>query len=105
MMVASFRVSKILSAIFITLVPALILLTVGAFAQNEGCTNAGGWIGLGCAFLAWYASAAGVINTTWGRTVLPVGHFIARKKEDPPAAAYSPRPAPGGGAPPKAVEV
>jgi uncharacterized protein len=100
MMVASFRVSKILSAIFITLVPALILLTVGAFAQSEGCTNAGGWIGLACAFLAWYASAAGVINTTWGRTVLPVGHYIApRKKEDPPPAAYSPRPAP------KAVEV
>lgn len=46
MMIASFRVSKILSAIFLTLVPALILLTIGAFKGNDDCTKAGGWIGI-----------------------------------------------------------
>jgi uncharacterized protein len=33
----------------------------------------GGYVGIATAIAAWYASAAGVINHNFGRTVLPVG--------------------------------
>jgi succinate-acetate transporter protein len=33
----------------------------------------GGYVGIATAIAAWYASAAGVINANFGRTVLPVG--------------------------------
>jgi hypothetical protein len=36
-------------------------------------TKIGGWLGIITALLAWYASAAGVINETHGKVVLPVG--------------------------------
>jgi succinate-acetate transporter protein len=36
-------------------------------------TKIGGWLGIVTALLAWYASAAGVINETHGKVVLPVG--------------------------------
>ncbi|MGZ6693992.1 MAG: GPR1/FUN34/YaaH family transporter [Solirubrobacteraceae bacterium] len=34
--------------------------------------KAGGWVGLATAIAAWYASFAAVMNSTWGRVVLPV---------------------------------
>ena len=39
--------------------------------------KAGGWVGLLTALLAWYASAAGVINETHGKVVLPLGPLNA----------------------------
>jgi succinate-acetate transporter protein len=33
----------------------------------------GGYVGVATAFCAWYTSAAGIINTTFGKTVLPLG--------------------------------
>ncbi len=36
-------------------------------------THAGGWVGLVTALAAWYASAAGVINETHGKVILPTG--------------------------------
>jgi len=80
MFVASLRVSKVVTLVFFFLVFAFLLLAIGAFSGNAGCTKAGGWIGIICAFCAWYGSAAVVINSTWNRTVFPVGVFI---KEEP----------------------
>jgi succinate-acetate transporter protein len=37
----------------------------------DGLTKFGGWLGLLTAVLAWYASFAGVTNSTWKRTLLP----------------------------------
>ena len=34
--------------------------------------KAGGWLGIATAIAAWYASFAGVANSTFGRTVMPV---------------------------------
>jgi succinate-acetate transporter protein len=79
MTVAALRVSAAVAAIFLTLWPAFLLLTIGAFAKNERCTHAGGWFGILCAFCAWYGSAAVTINSTWGRVVLPIGLFVQPK--------------------------
>jgi succinate-acetate transporter protein len=71
MLVASLRISGALIAVFAVLLLTFIALTWGELAQADGIFRLGGWLGILTALLAWYASAAGVINTTWGRTVLP----------------------------------
>jgi len=73
MFVASLRVSLAVAAVFAALTLTFLVLTIGAFSEKAGVTKLGGWLGLLTAVLAWYASFAGVTNSTWRRTVLPVG--------------------------------
>jgi uncharacterized protein len=73
MTVASFKASRIVNLVFIALSLTFIFLTAGAFNGSADATHIGGYLGLLTAALAWYGSAAGVINSTWKKTVLPVG--------------------------------
>ncbi|MDQ6874318.1 MAG: acetate uptake transporter [Actinomycetota bacterium] len=73
MLIASLRVSLAVAAVFAALTLTFLVLTIGAFSEKAGVTKLGGWLGLLTAVLAWYASFAGVTNSTWRRTVLPVG--------------------------------
>jgi len=75
LMVASFRVSVVLSVLFVLLEITFILLTIGNLTQANTVVRIGGWFGLATALSAWYGSAAVVINSTWARTMLPVGAF------------------------------
>jgi succinate-acetate transporter protein len=53
---------------------------------NSGWLHLGGWVGIVTAIVAWYASAAGVINGMKARAVLPVGaplHFGNGRNESP----------------------
>ena len=77
MTIASIATSRVLTVVFATLLAAFVFLTLGAFNGNVSLTHAGGYIGLAVAALAWYASAAGVTNATFGKTVLPM--FPAKK--------------------------
>ena len=74
MLLASFRTTMVLSAVFTVLFATFLVLTIGYLAAppNANVIKAGGWLGLVTALLAWYASAAGVTNATWGGTPLPV---------------------------------
>jgi succinate-acetate transporter protein len=72
MTVAASKVTGGLFATFVVLLGAFIALTVGDLSELTVATRIGGWLGLGAAILAWYNSAAGVINTTHGKVVLPV---------------------------------
>jgi succinate-acetate transporter protein len=72
MTIASLRVSGAVAVVFILLLATFLVLTIGAFTRAGGITAAGGYLGLATALAAWYASSAGVINTTFGRTVVPV---------------------------------
>ncbi len=74
MLLASFRTTMMLTAVFAFLFATFLVLTIGNLAAPPNATviKAGGWLGLVTALLAWYASAAGVTNATWGRTLLPV---------------------------------
>jgi len=76
MFFASMRVSKVVNILFFFLTITFLLLTIGAWKANLACTKAGGWFGILTAFIAWYGSAAVTINSTWGRTILPVGVFV-----------------------------
>ncbi|KAL0488983.1 6 TM domain-containing transmembrane protein [Acrasis kona] len=82
MMVGTFRMSVSLMLVFIFLEIAFILLTAGSFSGNSKVTAAGGWFGILTAFFAWYASAAVVINTTYGVQLLPIG-VVGPIKRDP----------------------
>ncbi len=72
MWIGSFGTNKALVTTFTLLLLAFILLTIGA-AGNHAAHTWGGYVGIATAFVAWYTSAAGVMNTVFGRVVLPVG--------------------------------
>lgn len=72
MLLASLRLNGMLVVVFLLLTITFVLLTIGAFGSSAGMSKAGGWFGLATAIGAWYGSAAGVVNSTWGRTVLPI---------------------------------
>lgn len=72
MTVASIRVSGAVLAVFIALSSTFLFLTIGEFAQSLGIHHFAGYLGLITAALAWYASFAGVTNSTFSRPVLPV---------------------------------
>lgn len=73
MTIASLRVSGAVALVFILLTVTFVLLTIGAFHSEvgTGLTKVGGWFGVATAAAAWYASFAGVTNSTFGRMVVP----------------------------------
>ena len=77
MLLGSMRVNMAVFLVFLTLEITEILLVIGFFNLSHGGTawwlHAGGWAGIVTAAVAWYASAAGVMNGQAGRKVLPVG--------------------------------
>jgi succinate-acetate transporter protein len=75
MLIASFRTTAAVMAVFALLTVTFFLLGIGDAADASGLTKAGGWFGIVTALAAWYASFAGVANSTFGRTVMPVRPF------------------------------
>jgi uncharacterized protein len=77
MLIWSLRVSGAVFGVFLTLEITEILLVIGFFNLSHGGTSwwlhAGGWMGIVTAAVAWYASAAGVVNGMSIEPVLPVG--------------------------------
>lgn len=71
MTIAAMRVSGAVLLVFVLLTATFVLLTIGAFHDSAHITHAGGWVGVATAAAAWYASFAGVTNSTFGKTVLP----------------------------------
>ncbi|HET8615791.1 MAG TPA: acetate uptake transporter [Actinomycetales bacterium] len=72
MMLASFRVSGVVAAVFVALTVTFALLTVGALATSDSWTKIGGYIGILTAIFAWYGSFASVFNFTNKRAAVPV---------------------------------
>jgi uncharacterized protein len=73
MFFASLRTTGAVALVFLLLAVTFILLAIGDMGNgNTSIHKAGGWIGLATAIAAWYASFAAVMNSTWGRVVLPV---------------------------------
>jgi hypothetical protein len=72
MFVASLRTTAAIALVFLLLTITFLLLGIGKANESEGLVEVGGWAGLLTAVAAWYASFAAVVNSTFGRTVLPV---------------------------------
>lgn len=75
MWIGSLRTSKALQAVFLALWITYLLLAIGEWTHGVGFTRVGGYTGLITALAAFYASAAAVINDTYGRDVLPIGPY------------------------------
>ena len=76
MLLWSARLNMAVFLVFLTLEITEILLFIGNFLGEEagtGLVALGGYLGILTALVAWYASAALLINDMAGRTVLPVG--------------------------------
>jgi uncharacterized protein len=69
--IASLKVNRAVTAIFVTLVILFFLLAAGEW--NATVHKAAGYEGIVCALIAWYTAAAVLINTLFGRDVLPLG--------------------------------
>jgi uncharacterized protein len=72
MLVASLRTTAAVSAVFLLLSITYFALGIGQATSADWLVKLGGWIGIATAIAAWYASFAGVVNPTFGRTVMPV---------------------------------
>lgn len=71
--IASLRTDLVLAVIIWLIFAGLVVLSVGAGANNVDVTEGGGWIVLAFAVLAWYYAAGDIIEFTFGRKVLPFG--------------------------------
>jgi succinate-acetate transporter protein len=70
---AAIRTTISILLVFIVLTLTFVFLAIGAFAASDTLTHIGGYLGVLTALLAFYGSFAAVINSTFGRVVLPVG--------------------------------
>src|SRR5919205_3421780 len=98
MLMWSTRVNAAVFAVFLTLQITEVLLVIGFFLEASGRSpahnwwlHAGGWAGIVTAAVAWYTSAAGVVNGMSPRPVVPVGSPFWGEL---PAAARRPSPMP-----------
>ncbi len=78
MLLWSTQVNEAVMGVFLTLQITEVVLAIGFFGHYTNVIKAGGIIGVITAAVAWYASAAGVINGMLGRAFLWVGGPIMR---------------------------
>jgi succinate-acetate transporter protein len=69
--IASLKKPRVITWVFVTLTILFFLLAIGEFVPVVH--TIAGYEGMLCALIAWYASAAILINDTHGRTLLPMG--------------------------------
>jgi len=77
MLVASLRTNGVLVAVFALLTITFFLLAIGyanlpGVPSTSSAIKLGGWFGLATAAGAWYGALAQVVNSTFGRVVLPL---------------------------------
>src|SRR6201987_488537 len=78
MFVASLRTTGAVALVFLLLAITFLILGIGTsslaggIAATNGTIKLGGYVGIATAIVAWYASFAAVINSTFGRVVAPV---------------------------------
>uniref|UniRef100_UPI0023F9DCEF acetate uptake transporter n=1 Tax=Caballeronia sp. BR00000012568055 TaxID=2918761 RepID=UPI0023F9DCEF len=86
MWIATFRSPRALQLIFLALWITFFLLAASDLTGMIWLHRAGGYAGLVTALLAFYLSAAEIINETHARAVLPVGLVNKGAPVDWPAA-------------------
>jgi len=70
--IASLKVNRAVTSIFVTLTILFFLLAIGEW--NDTVHKVAGYEGILCALIAWYTAAGVLINTLYGRDVIPLGH-------------------------------
>jgi uncharacterized protein len=76
MTIAASQTNPVLFVLFVVLTATFVFLVIGNWgAGHTSIVKIGGWLGIITAVIAWYASFAGVLNETAGKTLLPLGSF------------------------------
>ena len=86
MWLATFRANMALQLVFLALWVTFVLLAIGNWGMASMGTL-GGYVGMVTAILAFYLSAAEVINEAFGRSVLPIGPFNRTAASSPSQSA------------------
>jgi succinate-acetate transporter protein len=73
MLIFASQLNMAVFLVFLTLELTEIFLFIGILGGNANIVKVGGVIGIITALVAWYTSAAGVINGMKGKPVFPVG--------------------------------
>jgi succinate-acetate transporter protein len=74
--ISTFRLSRMLFLVFLTLWITFFLLGLGAALKAPALSHLGGWLGLVCGSLAIYGSFGLTTNSVFGRTILPLGERV-----------------------------
>ena len=82
MNIAAVRTSRVLFVLFFVLNITFLLLVIGNLAQKPTVVHVGGWFGIVTAAIAWYGSAAVVVNNTWKKQVFPLGVWTPPKEKE-----------------------
>jgi succinate-acetate transporter protein len=86
MLLWSTQVNAAIFGVFLTLEATEVILFIGFFAANTTIIKIGGYVGVLTALVAWYTSAAGVINGMRGTPLVPVGKPFGARQEARQAA-------------------
>jgi len=82
MLLWSTLVNAAIFAVFLTLEATEVVLFIGFFSGNSNVIKIGGYVGVLTALVAWYTSAAIVVNTMrGGKQTLPVGKALWPARE------------------------
>jgi uncharacterized protein len=87
MLLWSTQVNRAVFGVFLTLEITEIILFIGNLSHSAGTVKFGGWLGVLTALVAWYTSAAGVVNGMPGKASLPVGSPFGAAASESPATA------------------
>jgi hypothetical protein len=79
MLIGSTRVTVAVFMVFLALEITEIVDAIAYWSGSSTTLHWGGWIGVLTAAVAWYASAAGVMNGTAQRVVFPVGGPLVKR--------------------------
>jgi succinate-acetate transporter protein len=71
MLLGALRTTGALVLLFLLLAATFYVLGFGNIGGSTGVVRFGGWLGIITAIVAWYTALAGVLASTFGRTVLP----------------------------------
>src|ERR1700694_4034834 len=80
MMFCAARINTAVFGVFLTLEVTEILLVLGYFSGNTQLLQAGGYMGIITAGVAWYTSGADVINSLTARPMAWVGQPVWKEK-------------------------
>jgi succinate-acetate transporter protein len=72
MTVAALRTTAAVAVVLLLLTITFVVLGIGNSGGSASVIHIGGYLGLATAIAAWYTAMAAVVNSTWGRTVMPV---------------------------------
>jgi uncharacterized protein len=76
MTVGALRVSGSVLLVFVLLTATFVFLALGhGGGGSSTLIHIGGWLGLATAAAAWYASMGAVVNSTFGKEVMPLFPF------------------------------